>query len=403
MEELREAVINGIDEHTEALNEISQEIWKNPELAFEEHSAHNVLTDFLEKSGFIVESQYKLKTAFRATYGECDTVPRKPHIVVICEYDALPSIGHACGHNLIAEVGIAAGLGIRDALAKSTENLGKLTILGTPAEEGGGGKIELIDQGVFDDVDVAMMAHPTPATYHKKPLLARSKLYIKYKGKASHAAGFPWEGVNALDAAVLCYQNISCLRQQFKPTWRVHGVIINGGVKPNIIPDITELEYSIRAPTDPERKILETKIISCIESAATATGCSVEYHTADKTYNAMIHNDTLCKLYEKNAISVGVEFTNDEEDKTIALGSSDMGNVSTVVPSIHPCFHMGTLAANHTRDFTTAAGAPEAQPFTLNQGKSLALTALDIYLQPKLLETIQADFEKDKKKLTIMV
>ncbi|XP_050390617.2 xaa-Arg dipeptidase isoform X2 [Patella vulgata] len=393
MADLRSSVIETVDRYAVELNNLSQQIWKNPELGFKEYSAHTVLTDFLEKAGFKVEKHYKIETAFKATFGDVD--PSKPHIAVICEYDALPGIGHACGHNLIAEVGIAAGLGIKDILEKSDTKLGQLTVLGTPAEEGGGGKIILMKHGAFKTFDVAMMAHPTPATVTKIPILARSKLMIKYIGKASHAAGFPWDGINALDAAVLCYQNISCLRQQFKPTWRVHGVITNGGVKPNIIPDQTELEYSVRAPKDSELKILEAKIVKCIESAAQATGCKVEYEFGEHPYSAMLYNNTLCELYEKNASSVGVEFSMDESIKQSPLGSTDMGNVSTVVPSIHPCFHMGTLAANHTTDFTTAAGSPAAQTFTLQQGKALALTALDIYQSTDLLQKIKQDFITD--------
>ncbi|XP_053398312.1 peptidase M20 domain-containing protein 2-like [Mercenaria mercenaria] len=222
-----------------------------------------------------------------------------PHIVVICEYDALPVIGHACGHNLIAEVGLAAGIGIRAALKGSEKPLGKvgqsagigtrpalksseksldkLTILGTPAEEGGGGKIDMIEAGVFMDVDVALMAHPAPVNQDAIHALAIDQVTVKYHGHAAHASAFPWNGVNALDAAVLCYQNVSCHRQQFKPTWRVHGVIKNGGTKPNIIPDLTELEFYARTPSKEELSVLMEKLDLCFKSAATATGCTVEY------------------------------------------------------------------------------------------------------------------------------
>ena len=178
------------------------------------------MTDILERKGFTVFRKYKIETAFRAEIGSTE---HGSHIAVICEYDALPEIGHACGHNLIAEVGVAAGLGIQAAFKASGTPLGKLSVIGTPAEEGKGGKIVLLKQHVFDGIDVAMMAHPTPSDDVSPIIIARERMTVRYTGKASHAAACPWEGLNALDAAVLCYQGVSCLRQQIRPTWRIHG------------------------------------------------------------------------------------------------------------------------------------------------------------------------------------
>ncbi|ESO84063.1 hypothetical protein LOTGIDRAFT_211007 [Lottia gigantea] len=394
---LKDVTEKGIEKYAEKLNSLSQTIWSNPELNYEEHSAHAALTDFLEKAGFNVERNFKLKTAFRATFGDDDS--SKPHVVVICEYDALPEIGHACGHNLIAECGVAAGLGIKAAIEVSDKSLGKVcvTVLGTPAEEGGGGKIDLINAHVFDDVDLAMMSHPTPFDHSHPPTLSIAQCNVKFHGKASHAAGFPWEGINALDAAVLCYQSISCLRQQFKPKWRVHGVIKNGGAKPNIIPDLTELEYYIRAPNDKELKILMDKVSNCFESAAASTGCTVDWKFIDKSYSGLISNKTLVKLFEKHAIAAGINLSDDPDPPT---GSTDMGNVSYVVPSIQPFYSIGGKAANHTRDFATESGSPTAQSYTLKQAKVLALTALDVYTNPDLLPKIKQEFQTDLKNLT---
>ena len=220
-----------IDSCSWELYELSSEIWRNPELGFKEYKAHELLTSFLEKKGFAVEHSFTgIETAFRATFGS-----GRPNVCVICEYDALPEIGHACGHNLIAEAGVAAGLGLKTALESKNASKGRVTVLGTPAEEGGGGKVYLIENGAFEDVDIAMMVHPAPYTVLMPTFSAIGEFKITFTGKASHAAAFPWEGVNALDAAVLAYNSISVLRQQMKPTWCVHGIITNGGAKPNIM------------------------------------------------------------------------------------------------------------------------------------------------------------------------
>ncbi|KAK6169462.1 hypothetical protein SNE40_020513 [Patella caerulea] len=381
---------DAVDKYKDELNELSQAIWSVPELNFNEHSAHRVLTEFLEKAGFKVERNFIIETGFRATYGDDDS--SKPNICVISEYDALPEIGHACGHNLIAEVGVAAGLAIKAAMEASQIPLGKVTVLGTPAEEGGGGKIDMINAKVFDDIDIAMMSHPSPFDHAKPPTLSIDQCKVVYHGRASHAAGFPWEGVNALDAAVLCYQSVSCLRQHFKPKWRVHGIIKNGGAKPNIIPDLTELEYYCRAPSDTELDILKNKISKCFESAAVATGCTVDYKFDERRYSSLISNKTIVGLFETNAAEAGIELWDEPDPPT---GSTDMGNVSHVVPSIHPMYYIGGKAVNHTKEFTTDSGSAAAQPLTLRQAKVLAYTALDIYSRPELLKQIKQDFIKD--------
>ncbi|ESO98575.1 hypothetical protein LOTGIDRAFT_226550 [Lottia gigantea] len=392
MEALKTTACSEIDKQSSVLNELSQDIWNHPELCFEEHHAHAKLTDFLEKSGFDVERSYKLPTAFKATFKKGSG----PNVAVLCEYDALPGIGHACGHNLIAECGIATSLGVKAAMKSSDKDFGTLTVIGTPAEEGGGGKIELINAGVFKDVDFSMMAHPSKFTLSRPIYVTMNIVTIKYHGKTSHAAGFPWEGVNALDAAVLCYQNISVLRQQMKPTWRVHGVITKGGEKPNIIPDYTELLYYIRAPSNTEITVLNSKIDACIQAAATATGCTViETKYSDKPYSSLLSNNTLASLFESNATQVGVKFDTDPAIVNKHGGSTDMGNVSHTVPSLHPKFDIGTTAVNHTHEFTTASGSLTAQGYTLSVAKGLAMTSLDVLLSPVLLQQMKDDFKNN--------
>lgn len=262
-----------------------------------------------------------------------------------------------------------------------------MTILGTPAEEGGGGKIDLIRGGAFKGVDIALMAHPWKFAAARPLSLARAKVTIRYHGNAAHAAAFPWKGINALDAAVLCYQSISCMRQQMKPAWRIHG-----GTRPNVIPELTEMEFYIRAPSDPELKVLKDKAELCFRSAAAATGCEVEIIEDDKPYSGLLPNKTLSSLYEKHGSNLGIKF---EPDTTEPFGSTDMGNVSHIVPSIHPFFNVGEDVPAHTTLFCKAAGKPAAQVYALQAAKALALTAIDVMKQPKLLEKAKADLQEN--------
>ncbi|XP_060068349.1 peptidase M20 domain-containing protein 2-like isoform X2 [Ylistrum balloti] len=396
MAELKKVACEAIDKVSSELNDISQELWKNPELNFNEHHAHTILTDFLENQGFTVDRKYKLDTAFRATFGDESA---GPHVAVLCEYDALPEIGHACGHNLIAELGVAAGVGIKTAMEASEQPIGKITIMGTPDEENRGGKLDLLQKGAFQKFDVAMMSHPAPNDSVLANMLAVDWVTVTYKGKASHAAAFPWEGVNALDAAVTCYQTVSCMRQQMKPTWRVHGIITKGGLRPNIIPEEAALEYYIRAPNKAELHMLREKIMNCFESAATATGCKVEYNFSEMPYLNVISNEALASSFEANARELGLDFKEHGMSTDSApLGSTDMGNVSYVVPSIHPFFYIGTDEVNHTRGFTEATGAPAAQPYTILQGKAMAMTAIDVFTNNDLLHRIKTEFDNEPQR-----
>ena len=386
--ELKAVASVAVDNSKAALLEVSDDIWRNPELGFQETRAHSLLTAFLEKSGFAVERSFsRLQTAFRATFGE-----GRPNVCVVCEYDALPEIGHACGHNLIAEAGIAAGLGVKAALENGGAPTGTVTVLGTPAEEGGGGKQLLIDNGAFEDVDVAMMVHPASATALMPKFLAVSFLKIEFTGKAAHAAAHPWEGLNALDAAVMAYNSISALRQQMKPDWRVHGIISNGGSKPNIIPEKTSMEYMIRAPDRIDLKLLVGRIRACFEAAAMATGCQVQVINTAPSYDNLLSNEVLATLFAENMKYFNVPFA-----KTTKLsGSTDMGNVSHVVPAIHPKYAIGSSRESiHTRSFTNLTNTPASHESTLTMAKCMAHTCLDILSSEKLLYEIRDAFELD--------
>ncbi|XP_029451284.1 peptidase M20 domain-containing protein 2 [Rhinatrema bivittatum] len=400
LERCKQRAAEGIQQAAERLAALSCQIWSHPELAYEERQAHDALTRFFseQEAGWTVQPHYKLPTAFRAEWGPADGAergqPPPVNVGFLCEYDALPGIGHACGHNLIAEVGAAAALGLRAALQTLQEPPAavKITVLGTPAEEDGGGKIDLIEAGAFDNLDVVFMAHPSQEDAAYLPDVAEHDVTVKYYGKASHAAAYPWEGVNALDAAILAYNNISVLRQQMKPSWRVHGIIKNGGVKPNIIPSYTELEFYLRAPSRRDLSILQEKAEACFKAAALATGCKVEVNHGGHDYFNVLPNKTLEKTYMENGKLLGIEFTTDERVLNGTSGSTDFGNVTFVVPGIHPYFYIGSDALNHTEQYTEATGSKEAQFYALRTAKALAMTALDVLLKPDLLEKVREDF-----------
>ncbi|XP_072545309.1 peptidase M20 domain-containing protein 2-like [Salminus brasiliensis] len=388
---LKQDVCVCIDECREKLHGLSQGIWSRPELAFKEKQSHDLLVGFFsEAGGWTVEPNFILETAFRATWCRSGHEHLRPvNVGFLCEYDALPGLGHACGHNLIAEVGVGAALGLKGALETHTDVPVKITVLGTPAEEDGGGKIDLIQGGAFADMDVVFMAHPSQEDKSFSPCISITDCTVKYHGKASHAAAYPWEGVNALDAAVLAYSNLSVLRQQLKPDCRLHGIITHGGTKPNIIPDYTEMWYYIRTPLLKDLSDLRAKVEACFNSAALATGCQVEIIFANRAYSNILQNLTLEKLYEENGRSVGIQFNDDSSNFS---GSTDFGNVSFVVPGIHPFFYIGTEALNHTPEYAEAAGSEKAQEYTLRTAKALAMTAADVLLDPALLKQVNEEF-----------
>ncbi|KAF7654471.1 hypothetical protein LDENG_00069040 [Lucifuga dentata] len=401
LEELKRRAGSCVDEAAERLHSLSQDIWSCPELAYEETKAHDTLVEFFRREGgWKVDSHFTLQTAFRAVWGpgggDRDDVV---NVGFLCEYDALPDIGHACGHNLIAEVGAAAAVGLKAAVESSKDFPVRVqvTVLGTPAEEAGGGKIDMIKEGAFEGMDVVFMAHPSQEDAVYLPCIAEHDVTIKYHGKATHASSHPWEGVNALDAAVLCYNNLSVLRQQMKPDWRIHGVIKQGGVKPNIIPAYTELEYYVRTPSRSELPVLKAKAEMCFRSAAMATGCEVEVEFAKNIFDNMLQNATLEELYERNGKALGMEFIT-EENLMDKAGSTDFGNVSFVVPGIHSYFYIGSDALNHTEEYTVAAGDDRAQFYTLRTAKALAMTALDVLVCPELLQRVKQDFTEAKLK-----
>ncbi|KAG1676308.1 Peptidase M20 domain-containing protein 2 [Nymphon striatum] len=344
------------------LEEVSQNIWEHPELAFEEVFAHDLLCDALENYGFTVSRSYKLSTAFKAEFKiDSETTQKGRTVAIICEYDALPELGHGCGHNLIAECGLGAALGVKAIMeSRMSGVVGTLVVMGTPAEEKGKGKVKLIEAGAFNGIDMALMAHPGPGNLaHPLTYLALTEFDVKFVGRAAHAANYPWGGINALDGVVLCYSNITALRQQMKPSWRVHMNITNGGAALNVIPEIAEMQIMVRALTFSELEILKKDIINCIHGAATASKCEVSITEGVSMKNVM-SNYELAKTYRKYSEMSGEKFLDDDPHQTIVTsGSTDMGNVTHIMPGIHPKFFIGKQVGCHTKQFARGSKNPK--------------------------------------------
>jgi amidohydrolase len=366
--ETAEKVFSQVEED---LRQISRFLYENPEIQYEEYESSAKLAEYLAGHGFDVSHPaHGLDTAFEANAGSSG-----PRVIICCEYDALPEIGQACGHNIIATAAVGAGI----ALAGMANDLGiRITVLGTPAEEGAGGKVDLIEAGAFEDAAASMMIHPSPTNKLDPSFQARTSFTVEYFGKESHAAFAPAHGVNALDAFVQAYMNVSTLRQQILPTDRVHGIINHGGDANNIIPKYTRSTWGIRS-ADPQRlEELIGRVHDCFEAAARATGCRVEINQIGHTYRNMINDEVMTGLFQANSTSLGRPLPL-EAEAGVSGGSSDMGNVSHVVPSIHPMLAIETNGAvNHQLEFA-AATISESGDWAIRDGAlAMAYTIIDM-------------------------
>ncbi len=372
-----------IDAKAELLVDVSHQIHAHPELAFDEHFAHDLLCDTIEAEGLTVQrGAYGLDTAFEARAGTAG-----PVLAVCCEYDALPGIGHACGHNIIASAGLGAGLA---AAAVADELGGRVSILGTPAEEGGGGKVYMIDRGAFDDVDAALMVHPADHDLLWMNTIAIHQVHVHYQGAAAHAAAAPHLGRNALDAAVLGYMNVAALRQHILPEERIHGVFSDGGDKPNIVPMTAGTYWYVRSPTLESLEPLKARVLACLEAGATAAGCTMTYEWQDPSYADMIEIEPLLGAYAANASALG-RTTIEPDRMSAVVGSTDMGNVSYKVPSIHPMIKVAPdSCAIHTPEFAGHAASPLGDLAVLDGAKAMAMTMVDLWCEPDLLAAAQS-------------
>ena len=356
------------------LIEISQWMYENPELGYKEYESSKRLSDYLGAHGFdVTYPAYGLETAFEATAGT-----NGPRVVICCEYDALPVVGHACGHNIIATAALGAGI----AVAGLADELGiRVTVLGTPAEEGGGGKVAEIEAGAFEDAAASMMVHPGPDNTLDPSFQARESYSVEYFGKESHAAFAPQLGVNALDAFVQAYMNVATLRQQLLPDDRVHCMVNHGGDASNIIASYTKSTWGIRSGSNERLQELVKQVTACFEAAAIATGCRLELKAEDYPYLNMVNNDVMTSLFKQNSQDLGRPMPT-EAEQGAAGGSSDMGNVSQVVPAIHPMLGINSNgAANHQREFADATVTPSGEEAIRDGALAMAYTIIDMAVE----------------------
>lgn len=382
--ELKEKLRAELEIRRSELVRLSLDIHDNPELGFQEVKAASWLSDYLKSNGFSVERNIAgLSTAFRAVYGE-----GKPKIVVLAEYDALPGIGHGCGHNIIAASAVGAGVASKIVV----DNLGgSIIVLGTPGEENFGSKIDMVKAGIFDDVDVAMMVHPSILNIAMERMLASSSLEVEFFGKAAHAAVQPSQGINALEAIILAFNSINSLRQHIQEQARIHGIITDGGEAPNVVPAHSAATFIIRAPDYAYLEELQGKVLNCFKGASLASGARLKYRWGDKVYAPIKNNVALAKLFSDNLESMGRRL--DVFDLQIPFGSSDMGNVSQVVPSIHPMVAIVSPKVSlHSVEFASAAASEAGHQGLLDAAKAMAMTMVDVIGRPEVLEKIKQEF-----------
>jgi len=377
--------VDGLAVELEAL---SRKIHDHPELCYQEVQACGWLATFLEGQGLHVERGVGgVPTAFRATV---DGSGPGPTIAIMCEYDALPTIGHACAHNIIAASGAGAGAGLAAVRARLPG--GRVQVIGTPAEEGGGGKVKLLRAGVFEGVDCAMMIHGFDRTILHQDLLGIVRADFEYAGRAAHAATDPWAGVNALDACIGTFNAVSMLRQQVRPDCRIHGIVVNGGVAANIIPEYAKATFYVRAPRTDTMWELYRRVVACAEGAAQATGATLTVTQHEMVYEPLKRNQTLLDLFAGNMRGAGLAEGEPVPDR---LGSSDVGNVSQVLPTIQPMIGIApTGMAIHTRDFADAAVQPLAHAGMVAAAKAMAMTTYDLLADRARVRAAQAEFAR---------
>jgi amidohydrolase len=386
IDKLKTQVIAEVDRRRDELIALSLKIHDNPEIRYEEFKAFGWITAYLEENGFVLERGIcDLPTAFRATYGS-----GRPTIAFLAEYDALPQMGHACGHNIIAAGSVGAGLAAKLIVDQTG---GSVVVLGTPAEEGGVGKAVMIKSGAFDDVDAAMLVHPARHNAATIEALACIGLDVEYFGKAAHAAASPHEGINALEAIIQAFNNINSLRQHIMDKARIHGIITNGGEAENVVPAYSSGKFLIRAQESEYLDKLCIRVLNCFEAAALASGAQLKYKWEDVRYDSMSSNMALAELFEVNYEILGRSV--DPHDPTQGFGSTDMGNVSTVVPAIHPSVSIAPMDVPiHTPGFAAAAASDKGHQGLIDAAKAMAMTTAELLADAEKLKLIKEEFSK---------
>jgi len=389
----KKLIFNEIDQYSDAFRTISRSVGSRPELGHEEFFASELLCTELVKYGFEVERGILgIETSFIGVY---DTGSPGPTVGFLCEYDALPEIGHACGHHLICSMSMAAAVGLKTALINSGIG-GKIRIYGTPAEETRGAKVPMAEAGLFDDCDFALMAHPYYTFERSGESLALDAVQFEYHGLAAHAAASPYEGINALDAVLQLFNSVNALRQQTRSDARIHGIIDNGGKAPNIIPDYASAKFYVRSASRTYTNELTAKVLRCAEGAALQTGCTVTTNHFEYSYDELLTNEALSEQFNRNLIEAGIR----PEDMELGKdhGSLDLGNVSVRCPAIHPYVKVvQDRLLLHTEAFRDAAMTEYALDGMLFGAKMLAATAFDVFADPALLARIRTEFEHQTK------
>lgn len=375
-----------IDGMANRLWQMARDIHAKPELGLQEHYAATLLSEALSSTGYsVVRGAGGMETAFVAKLVGSKT---RPAVALLCEYDALPELGHACGHNLIGVASVGAGL----ALAGLGEVLpGTIVIVGAPGEETYSGKAQLVDAGVFNDVDAAMMFHPAAVTRVLSSSFALDAFEFVFTGRAAHAAASPEMGINALDAAIFMFNGVNALREHLPDDVRIHGIISEGGVAPNIVPERAAARFYVRAPRRQLLNDVVAKVKRCAEGAALMAGAGVTWNRFEPSNDNLISNEALGQAFAANLWALGIT---DIAPPSGSKGSTDMGNVSHVVPSIHPYISLGSeKLVGHTAEFAAACGGPQGKRAMLLAAKALAMTTLDVLLQEELRRRMKEEFE----------
>lgn len=388
-EEQKAQIIAAVDLLAAPATELALNIHANPELSFEEVNSAAALIAPLRAAGFEIQEELGgLPTAFRATY---DSGKPGPVIALLAEYDALVNLGHACGHNLIGTASVTAALALKQVSQFLT---GRLEVIGTPAEEEGGGKIILSDKGIFDDADAVMMFHPRDKTMVVRGGLACVDAVFKFYGKAAHAASAPQNGISALDAVIHTFNGINALRQLFTDDVRVHGIITDGGSATNIVPAYSEAKFLMRADTVKGLAAVKQKVFDAARGAALMTGARLEIEEG-LTYAERNNNLTLAGFFQQNLEAIGVEVV--PPPLKGGIGSSDIGNVSQITAAIHPYIRIGDVLP-HTPEFAVAAGSEAGLQGMLQAAKALAMTALDLCQDDTKLRAVREEFSNWQSK-----
>lgn len=385
---MKDLLVNYLEAVQSKLWDISDKLYHNPELGDQEFESMKLLVEFLEENHFSVEKGIVDRpTAFKAVY---DSKKEGPTIAYLSEYDALPEIGHGCGHNLIGTMSAGAGV----LLSKVVDEIGgRIVVLGTPAEETNGAKVPMAEQGIFDDIDAAMILHPADESYESGDSLAMDAIQFDFRGRTSHAAASPEKGINALDAVIQLFNGINALRQHVTSDVRIHGIIKEGGVAANIVPDKAVAQFYIRAKNRSYLNEVVQKVISIANGASSMTGAEVHISNYELSYDNMVTNQTLSQLFSNNLLSTGVEKIKKAKD---SYGSIDMGNVSHVVPAIHPYIGLdspGLIA--HTREFADITITDNSHQILSRGALALAMTGFDLITNKEEFEKMKNEFRQN--------